>query len=619
MSYQAIENYGLIGDLSTAALVGMDASIDLMCYPHFDSPSIFAAMLDDKRGGHFQIAPVQGQFKRRQSYLPNTPILLTRFLGENAVVEVSDFMPLAHLGHHHAIVRRVKVVRGEVPCRMVCAPRFDYCRAAHTVEPGEREIRFCPANKRLPTLRLRADLPLKAREGDAEAEFTLRAGECANFVLEEVTAGRLSRMENPNYVAEAFKETMNFWLAWSARSNYRGRWREQVNRSALTLKLLTSMENAGIVASPSFGLPEYIGGKANWDYRYTWIRDASFTLDALMDLGYFDEPKAFMKWLEERCREMGPAGPLQVMYRMNGSRGIPEEELPNLEGYCQSSPVRIGNEAAKQFQLDIYGEIFDAVHIYDRKAEAVSYDFWTHLSRIIDWLCAHWRDDDDGIWEVRSGRKSFLTSKVMCWGAIERAIQMARKRSFPAPLARWLRVRDEIFRDIYKNYWNDQLRAFVQHRGAKDLDASALLMPLIRFISPKDPRWESTFRAIQERLVEDSLVYRYRVPPEKRYGQPQGTFTVCSFWYIECMSLMGDLRQARLLFEKMLGYANHLGLYAEELGPQGQQLGNFPLALSHIGLISAALTLNEKLTEAAENDASAPTEHAGTIYAPGPT
>src|ERR1700722_5496107 len=320
MNYQQIENHGVIGDLTTAALVSLDGSIDFMCFPRFDSPTIFAALLDAKRGGSFQIAPVSGEFKHHQRYIPDTNILLTRFLGDPGIAAISDFMAIQPLGHRHNLVRRVKVVRGEIKLRMVCAPKFDYGRAGHTIERKPKEVIFIPAGKNLPALRLRGSVTMKVENGAAVAEFKLRAGQTAWFILEE--ANGESPAASPDYVIDAFKETMNFWQSWMSRSKYRGRWREMVNRSALTLKLLTSQPHGSIVAAPTFGLPESIGGARNWDYRYSWIRDASFTLYALMRLGYTEEAQAFMRWMEERCRELEPGKPLQVMYRLRGRRGF---------------------------------------------------------------------------------------------------------------------------------------------------------------------------------------------------------------------------------------------------------------------------------------------------------
>jgi GH15 family glucan-1,4-alpha-glucosidase len=599
MKYQPIENYGVIGDLATVALVGMNGSIDFMCFPAFDSPSIFARLLDHERGGYFQIAPATGEFKQRQRYFPDTNILLTRFLGGDGIAEISDFMPMEHLGHLHNLVRRVKVIRGEIKFRMVFAPKFDYGRAGHTIEKKGTDLIFIPDKKSLQPLRLRSSVPLRIVNGEAVAEITLKAEQTAFFVLEEARTNEESPSAGANYVSEAFKETMNYWLNWVAHSTYHGRWREMVIRSALTLKMLTSLSHGSIVAAPTFALPESIGGSRNWDYRYTWIRDASFTLYALMRLGYMSEAQAFMQWMEKRCQELKPGRPLQVMYRLDGKHKLPEMTLKHFEGYRNSKPVRIGNAASGQLQLDIYGELMDSISIYDRHGEPVSYDFWTNLSELVEWVCKNWRRPDDGIWEVRGGARKFLYSQAMCWVTIDRALKIARERSYPARLVHWHRTRDAIYKDIYEEFWNKKLNSFVQHRGAEALDASALLLPLMKFISPTDPRWMATLKAIEEHLVEDSLVYRYRsgkAAPDGMEG-PEGTFTVCSFWYVECLARAGNLKQARLIFEKALGYANHLGLYAEQLGPCGEHLGNFPLALSHIALISAAWTLDQQLSK----------------------
>jgi len=598
MDYQPIENYGVIGDLATTALVSMEGSIDFMCFPHFDSPTIFAALLDAKRGGSFRLAPVSGEFKHRQRYFPDTNILLTRFLGEPGIVGISDFMSMqSSAGHHHSLVRRVKGIRGELPFRMVCAPKFDYGRTPHTIERKPDGLVFIPGKKGLTALRLRSSVPLKIENGEAVAEFKVRPEEYASFILEEADGEPPSIQMD--YVSDAFKDTMNYWLAWVARSKYRGRWREMVNRSALTLKLLTSQAHGSIVAAPTFGLPETIGGERNWDYRYTWIRDASFTLYALMRLGYTEEAHAFMQWIELRCRDLQPGKPLQIMYRLDGGRELPEHILTNLEGYRRSVPVRIGNAASGQLQLDIYGELMDSVMIYDKHGEPISYDFWMNIVQLIEWVCKNWKRPDAGIWEVRGGARPFLYSRAMCWLAIDRAIQIARHRSFPGSMVRWLRVRDEIYHSIYKEFWNPKLKSFVQFRGAKTVDAASLLLPLVKFISPTDPRWKSTLAAIEKHLVQDSLVFRYntqKAAPDGLIGQ-EGTFSMCSFWYVECLARAGDLKQARFIFEKALGYANHLGLYAEQLGPCGEHLGNFPQALSHIALISAAWALDERLSK----------------------
>ncbi|HWH70761.1 MAG TPA: glycoside hydrolase family 15 protein, partial [Candidatus Sulfotelmatobacter sp.] len=335
----------------------------------------------------------------------------------------------------------------------------------------------------------------------------------------------------------------------------------------------------------------------NWDYRYTWVRDASFSIYALMRLGYTDEAEGFMRWIEARCAELKPGTPLQVMYGIDGHHNLQETQLRHFQGYKHSRPVRIGNGAHDQLQLDIYGELMDSVYIYNNFGELISYDLWQHLTQLIDWVCANWQRPDEGIWEVRGGAHEFLYSRVMCWVAIDRGIRLAQKRSFPAPLAKWLQIRDEIYREVYEQFWDPELRSFVQYKGAKVVDAAALLMPLVKFIGPSDPRWCATLKVINQRLVEDSLVYRYNTLKGAATGFPggEGTFAACSFWNVECLARAGDLKLARFYFEKALSYANHLGLYAEELGLNGEQLGNFPQAFTHLGLISAAYYLDREL------------------------
>jgi GH15 family glucan-1,4-alpha-glucosidase len=457
----------------------MDGSIDFFAFPHFDSPTVFAALLDPEKGGRFQIAPRLGNARQKQLYLPDSNILLTRFLADDGVVEISDFMPVEPTGHVHDLVRRVKTIRGEVAYRMLCAPRFDYARASHRVEQRDGEVLFLSEGPDRTALRLRTALPVRLHNGDAVAEFTLRANEHATFVLEGVRPGEESPALGLDYVPQAFKDTMNFWRYWIGRSTYQGRWREMVNRSALTLKLLVSKPHGSLVAAPTFGLPEYIGGGRNWDYRYTWIRDASFTLYALIRLGYTDEAAAFMRWLEARCGKLEPDGSLQIMYGIDGRQILSEEPLPHLAGYRGSAPVRIGNHAYNQCQLDIYGELMDAVYLYNKYGEPISHDLWMDLTRLLNWVCDHWAMDDAGIWETRGKRHAFLHSRVMCWVALDRGLRLAQKRSFPAPLARWYEVRDQIYTDIFAHFWDAKRQAFVQSKGAPTLDAACVVMPLM--------------------------------------------------------------------------------------------------------------------------------------------
>jgi GH15 family glucan-1,4-alpha-glucosidase len=602
MPYQPIANYGIIGDLHTIALVGMNGSIDFLCLPHFDSPSVFAALLDDARGGRFQIRPDSDGMIEKQLYLPDTNILLTRFLSDHGVAEITDFMPVTGDAFEHAVLRRVRAVRGEIHFRLRCDPRFDYGRAGHSAELRDGDtVVFESKGADRTALRLRSSVPLRIEDGAAVAEFRLRAGgDTADFVLEHPREGHAEAADLPTWCEHTFEGTRDFWRHWAGRSRYRGHWQEIVRRSALTLKLLTSKTHGSLVAAPTFGLPEDIGGERNWDYRYTWIRDSAFALYGLLRLGYTEEAGAFMRWLETVIRKNPGDASLQIMYGIDGRRDLGEAVLTHFEGYRNSSPVRIGNGAYDQLQLDIYGELMDSVYLYDKYGETISYEFWCDLVRMIDWVCENWQRADEGIWEVRGGQQHFLYSRLQCWVAIDRAMRLAEKRSLPAPLARWLTVRNAIHREIHTEFWDSELESFVQYKGSKSVDASCLLMPLMRFIGGRDPRWLSTLRAVEGALVSDALVSRYHIGTAASDGLrgEEGTFNMCSFWYVECLSRAGRIDEARLNFEKMLGYANHLGLYAEELGPSGEQLGNFPQAFTHLGLISAAFDLDRRLSAA---------------------
>ncbi len=598
MEYLPIENHGVIGDMHTTALVGLDGRIDFLCFPRFDSPTIFASLLDHRRGGRFQIAPVMPNPRYQQMYLPDTNILLTRFLSDEGIAELSDFMDIDPAGPTRRIVRRIKAVKGRFRCRLVCDPRFDYGRGAHRVERREDGVVFAGPGDPPLTLFLRLPVPYQVQDGAVQAEFAVEGGRPAAFVLEELPPGRQPVSRAEGYPSAAFKRTMSHWRDWLGGCTYTGRWREQVHRSALVLKLLTSRVHGSIVASPTFGLPESIGGVRNWDYRYSWIRDASFVVYALMRLGFTEEAAAFARWIEARCGELNPDGSLQAMYGIDGRHDLEESVLDHLEGYRGSAPVRIGNAAFRQLQLDIYGALLDSIYLYNKYGQEISFSLWQNLVRLVDWVGENWQRADEGIWEVRGERREFLHSRVMSWVAIDRAVRLALKRSFPAPLDRWRQVRDQIYTGVMNDFWDPRLQSFVQYKGARSLDASMLLLPLIKFVGPTDPRWLSTLRAVGRELAMDTLVYRYRDREIDGLAGEEGTFSICSFWYVECLSRAGDLDQARLLFEKALSYSNHLGLYAEELGLRGEHLGNFPQAFTHLGLISAAYNLDRMLNAA---------------------
>jgi GH15 family glucan-1,4-alpha-glucosidase len=601
MAYQPIENYGIIGDLHSVALVGMDGSIDWLCLPHFDSPSVFAAILDDEKSGRFKIAPVSEDVTRKQFYWPDTNILITRFFSPDGVGEITAYMPI-HMpenGHgRHQLVRRVKVVRGVMNFRMECSPAFNYARDEHETEITESSVYFRSAQL---SLALETQVPLKQRDTSVFAEFTLREEQSAVFALREIDSGDKYGIAFSRSEEEFFMQTVDYWRHWLSKCSYTGRWREMVYRSALVLKLLTYEPTGAIVAAPTTSLPEGIGGERNWDYRYTWIRDAAFTLYGLLRIGFTEEAEAFMGWLEDRCYEPRPDGSLQLMYGIDGRSDLTEETLEHLEGYRGSRPVRIGNDAYNQLQLDIYGELMDAVYLYNKYGDPIWYELWTHLRRLIDWVCDNWRREDEGVWEVRDGRRHFVYSKLMCWVAVDRGFRLADKRSFPADRERWLKVRDEIYEEIIEKGWSSERKAFVQSFGDNTLDASNLIMPLVFFVAPKGPRMLSTLDAINRPpkdggLDSNGLVFRYDVEKsaDGLMGE-EGTFSLCTFWLVEALTRAGRLEEARLIFEQMLGYANHLGLYAEEIGPRGEALGNFPQAFTHLTLISAAFNLDRAL------------------------
>ncbi|MEU6346304.1 glycoside hydrolase family 15 protein [Streptomyces sp. NPDC046977] len=601
--YLPIAAHGLIGDLRSAALVGTDGTIDWYCCGRFDAPSIFASILDADRGGSFELA-ADVPALTKQFYFPDTNVLITRFFAEEGMGEVQDFMPVVDDSHdegRHRLIRRVVCVRGLLPFRVRVSPRFVYGTVPHTTHVHGVQAIFESA---VQTLSLTSGVPMETDGTDVWAQFKLAEGETAVFALDQIGEGVELRGCPLTEAEGEFEATVRYWRHWLSKSRYRGRWREMVHRSALTLKLLTYAPTGAIVAAPTTSLPERIGGERNWDYRYVWIRDAAFCVYALLRLGFTDEAESFMRFLSERvalgaCEDDGSGpcdGPLQIMYGIDGRTDLPERELPHLEGHRGSAPVRIGNSAVGQLQLDIYGELIDSLYLYDKWGAPISSAHWDTVCGLVDWVVDNWDQPDEGIWETRGGRKNFLYSRVMCWVAIERAIRMANHRGLPADHTRWCKARDTIYRRIMREGWSEERRAFTQSEGEDVLDASVLMMPLAKFISPTDPKWLSTLDALGKDLVSDSLVYRYdpMSSPDGLRGE-EGTFSICSFWYVEALTRAGRADDARLAFEKMLTYANHLGLYAEEIDRTGEQRGNFPQAFTHLALISAAFNLDKAL------------------------
>jgi len=666
MAYRPIESYGVIGDMHTVALVSTAGSIDWFCPQRFDAPSVFARLLDDSIGGACDLAPDCDDFTSKQLYWPGTNVLVTRFFDQRGSAEIADFMPVGqHTSAGRRIIRRLTGVRGSIRMRLRCAPAFDYARARHTAERDELGVRFTSSQRRL---RLIANVDLDIREADddrttgphAEAAFELREGDEMVIELRDdspteydcpgvrSSGERVERNDAPHDsnddrdapdergsrfrsdddrherstdtdvdtadaaapAADAdrlFHDTVGYWRRWLAQCTYQGRWRETVHRSALALKLLTYQPTGAIIAAPTCSLPEHPGGERNWDYRYTWVRDAAFCMYALLRLGFADESRDYMRFLERHCDTSHSAtGPLQIMYGIDGRATLDEQRLDHLEGYRGSSPVRIGNDAYKQLQLDIYGELLDAAYLFNKWGEPVSYEVWTRLARYVDWVCDNWRREDEGVWEVRGGARHFTYSKLMCWVAVDRGIRLAAKRSFPADRERWYSCRDEIYEAIQRDGFDDELGAFTQAFGSDTLDASTLVMPLVFFASPTDPRFLGTLDRILRSpddggLVSNSLVYRYNADraPDGLEGQ-EGAFNICTFWLVEALTRAGTfdpdrLEHARLAFERMLSFSNHLGLFAEQTGALGQALGNYPQAFTHLALISAAFNLDRQL------------------------
>jgi GH15 family glucan-1,4-alpha-glucosidase len=600
VGYPAIADHGLIGDLQTAALVATDGTVDWFCCPRFDSPSIFASLLDDKRGGRFALAPVGPADATKQMYLPGTAILVTRHLSEAGIAEVLDFMPIdrpTQASSQRRLVRGVRGIRGEVEFEAFIEPRFDYGRRTHEVHVDGQLATFDSGPERLTVTALSQ---LERHGNDLRSRFTVRAGELKGFVL-EWDAKEAPEPLGDGRVVRMFADTARFWRDWLEQSTYRGRWREAVERSAITLKLMTYGPSGALVASPTAGLPEQIGGTRNWDYRYTWVRDGSFSVAALLGLGFTEEAAAFGDWLRQRLEERagGGSGPLKIMYRVDGSSDLFEETLDHFEGYKGSRPVRIGNAASDQLQLDIYGEALNSIYVLDSGALGdwgVGDAGWRHIVDMVNWLCEHWHDPDEGIWETRGGRRRFVYGQLMSWVALDRAIRMANNRGRPADVQRWMTERDHIHTRIMTEGWNEKLQAFVQYEGSDVLDAALVLMPLTGFIVPNDIKWQSTLDAMEQTLVSDSLVYRYD-PAASPDGLPgtEGTFSLCTFLYVDALARSGRLDDAQLTFAKMLTYGNDLGLYAEEIDSTGQQVGNFPQAFTHLALIAAAVHLDQRL------------------------
>jgi GH15 family glucan-1,4-alpha-glucosidase len=590
--YLPIEEHGIVGDLRTVALIGTDGTVDWFCPARFDAPSLFGALLDKEKGGYFSLAARTSYAKPKQRYLPDTNILLTRFQGRDAVGEVIDFMvpeTRATGKVRDLLVRQARAVKGTARFEVACHPAFDYGRLGHRVEivAGVGAVFTSPLGRVV----LRTTVGLKVEESGVAATFTLEEGETADFHLEwngdvhPIADGETRKL---------FSKTQDFWRNWVGQCRYTGRWREVVQRSALALKLLVYHPTGALIAAPTTSLPEEPGGSRNWDYRYVWLRDASFTVYSLMRLGFLEEAASFMDWLQQRCETASAERDVSIMYTVDGRDHIREETLDHLEGYNGARPVRVGNGAAGQLQIDVYGEIMDSVYLYNKESP-ISWDLWTALSKRLDWLGSHWTEPDEGIWEIRGPRQRFTYSALMTWVAYDRAGRLARDRGLPAPVEQWRQLGAEAYRFVQEQCWDPGLQSYVMHPGSQLLDASLLVMPRVKFAGPTDPRFLATLEKISAELVSDSLVNRYAITGHDGIADGEGTFSLCSFWYVEALTRAGRAHEARGVFEKMLTYSNHLGLFAEQIGHSGEALGNFPQAFTHLALISAAVNLNKAL------------------------
>ncbi|MFW6773003.1 glycoside hydrolase family 15 protein [Nocardioides sp. CPCC 205120] len=600
-----IAAHGLIGDLRSCALVSTDGTIDWFCPGRFDAPSVFASILDPEDGGSWTLRPTGEVTRTQQYYLPDTAVLVTRFLTPGGVVEVQDFMPVlrAHDDEHRQrVVRRVSAVRGSVPFVSRVRLRPDYGREDARPEEVEGGVLILDGHV---DLVLSSTHDLVVDDGEVTSEVTLGEGATALFVLEVAADGARPAPCPVDDTESLLDATTAYWRSWLATSTYEGRWRGAVERSAITLKLMCHEPSGGVVAAPTTSLPEEIGGERNWDYRFVWIRDAAFTLYALLHLGFTDEAAAFTAWLSRRIGEVDredPSyerlGPLRVLYDLDGNVPTEEHELDHLRGHRGSRPVRVGNAAVDQLQLDIYGELIDSVYLFDKYGAGISHDGWSDLVVVLEWVMENWDRDDHGMWEIREEPRAHTTSRLMCWVAVERMIRVARRRGLPGDIAAWGKVRDEIYERVMTRSWDPEQGSFTQAEGSAVIDAGLLLMPLVKFTAPGDPRFLSTLAAIEEHLVTDSLVFRYDPHDDSAHDGldgAEGTFSMCSFWYVEALTRAGRVDDARLAFEKMLTYGNHLGLFAEQVGLTGEQLGNFPQAFTHLSLISAATNLDRAL------------------------
>ncbi|MGA1789890.1 MAG: glycoside hydrolase family 15 protein [bacterium] len=593
--YKKISDYGIIGNLHSIALIGIDGSIDWLCFPHIDDPSIFGALLDDKKGGRFSIFPSE-DYDSVAEYLPDTNILKTRFRTRSGLMELIDFMPVPYSDEEepeavkHELYRLVKMTKGGMRIKVVFEPRFNYAMA-HTSVKKSRGGLIAQGDGE--SITLSCTRPLKIEKEIASADWDLSEGDLIWFHL--IYGAKQCHGIDPGVAEKVLLDTEKFWRQWlkrseTGRSVNLGPYREMLNRSALVLKLLYYGPIGTIAAAATTSLPEEIGGVRNWDYRFTWVRDTSFTLKALYNLGHLSETEGYLRWIERLISEHG-AGALQIMYGLRGEKNMPEETLSHLDGYKGSRPVRIGNEAANQKQLDIYGEIMDAALKLSDYVGKIDVHLWPFLRDICDYVVEHWQEKDSGIWEVRGGTYLFVYSKVMCWVALDRGITIARRYGFPGDLKKWEETKKAIRKEVMERGWSEEKNAYVQHYETDALDSSNLLIPIMGFLPFDDPRVIATIEAIQKELSHDGLLYRY-IADDGLSGE-EGTFLLCTFWLVDCLLGLNRLDEAESLLRLLEKAANPLGLFSEEYDVKWKEaLGNFPQAFTHIGYINSVIALN---------------------------
>ena len=600
MNELPIASFGMIGDMRTAALVSLKGGIDWCCLPRFDSASVFASLLDSQRGGTWRIQPAGTEWRSSQRYLQGTNILETTFdLANGAQVMIQDFMPVdasgRPSGQHPEIHRHLRGLRGEAAMQMLFMPRFEYAARATRLEVMQAGIFASDRTEQVLTLTSARPFEWVQDGGTATTTFSLAEGESRWLVL-RYDDDDIHPVDSYDS-ARKLETTADFWRMWSAAVEYNGPFRQEVERSALALKLLTHVDSGAIIAAPTTSLPEVVGGSRNWDYRFVWLRDAAFTLEALHAVGHVKEADEFMRFLKRVCRHEG-GGHLQIMYGIDGRRDLDERQLDHLAGYRGSKPVRVGNGAAGQLQLDVYGEVLETASIW-RQYHPMTDGTWRVLRGLVEWVSHNWQRSDSSIWEVRGEARHYVFSKVMSWVALDRGIRMAEELSLFADVAGWRVQRAAVFEDVMSRGWSERHQSFVQAYGDDALDAAALAIPMVGFLPWADPRVVSTVDAVARELTstDGELVYRYR-HPDGLEGE-EGAFSICTFWLAQALALSGRPAQAERIFRRMLTHANHVGLYSEEIdAASGDFLGNFPQAFTHIALINCATAL-ERVKKAA--------------------